>query len=173
MHILVVAGHPDLTVSTVSKTWLDQVRSSLPHVEIHQLALAHDNFHFNIEFEQSLIKKADRIIFLYPMYWFDTPWLMQKWLEEVFDRDFYLQLQLGTSKEIQVGISTGSPAQFYTLGGSNLYPVDVFLAKIQAFAAKCFMHYRPHYIFSNTYEHNVEELLIKDKLQFLDWITRK
>lgn len=111
----------------MSKAWFDQIQAHLPQVKLHVLDHAHQNGQFDIAQERALVQSADKIILIYPVYWFDTPWLMQKWLEDVFTRDFYFEQKAMINKELCIAISFGGNHEMYSLGGLNLYPIEFYL----------------------------------------------
>lgn len=86
MKKLIVVGHPHLEESTVSRAWIEGLRSlSDPDLTIHCLAEAiREDGTFDIAVERKLLKEADRVILQFPMYWMSVPGLMKCWIDEVW-----------------------------------------------------------------------------------------
>lgn len=86
MKRLVVVGHPHLEESTVSKAWIEGLKSLKdPDLTIHCLseAVGADGC-FDVAAEQRLLREADRVILQFPLYWMSVPGLMKCWIDEVW-----------------------------------------------------------------------------------------
>lgn len=128
--ILVVAGHPDLESSQANAAILEHLES-LP-VTIHKLQEHHENFEFSIKKEQELLKAHDRIVLLFPLYWYAVPALMKKWLEDVIAPGFAIgrgdQLK---GKQIMPITTIGAPIEGYCAGGFNRFTIDELLRPLE------------------------------------------
>lgn len=88
-NILIVAGHPDLkNDSLANKTILEEVKKALPEVELDILSDLYPDYQIDVAAEQDKLREADVIIFQYPLYWYMTPSLLNKWIERVFVHGF-------------------------------------------------------------------------------------
>ncbi len=79
---LVVLAHSNYSSSRANKALVDAVEAA--GVEVHNLSIKYPDAHFNVAKEQAKLEAADEIVFQFPMNWFSTPWLLKKYLDEVF-----------------------------------------------------------------------------------------
>ncbi|NIZ46569.1 NAD(P)H-dependent oxidoreductase [Entomospira nematocerorum] len=171
MQTVVISGHPHIENSFINRTWIEQINEKYPHIEIHELCKHHTEGVFNINEERERLKKADSIVFIYPIYWYASPWLLQKWMEDVITYDFYYTDRALENKSFKVAVSLGGVEDYYRLGGLNSYPLDVFLMQMHAFASKCLMHYHPHYAFFASHANDAQERMATQVEEFLSWVV--
>ena len=115
MKTLLVAGHPDLSQSVVNAAILDELARAFPSMTIRRLCQTAPGGVFDIPAEQAALAEADLIVWQFPFHWYALPWLMKKWLDEVFVHGF----AHGTDaklpgKKLLVSFTTGAPAAAYT-----------------------------------------------------------
>lgn len=78
---LIVSGHPDLkNGSLANKTILEEVKQLYPDVQLDILSNLYPDYQIDVAAEQDKLRKADVIVFQYPLYWYMTPSLMNKWI---------------------------------------------------------------------------------------------
>ena len=105
MKHLIVYTHPnpksfchailDTVVSTLSERGDDVVVTDLYEKNFSPALAASDFIAFgkgeipaDILKEQELVTKADNLIFIYPVWWFNRPAMLQGWIDRVFARGF-------------------------------------------------------------------------------------
>jgi len=77
----------------------------------------------DIQKEQELIRKADRLIFVYPVWWFSMPAILKGYIDRVFSRGFAYDYEghsikgLLAGKEVMIFSTTGGPRIAYYLAG--------------------------------------------------------
>jgi glutathione-regulated potassium-efflux system ancillary protein KefG len=130
-NVLVISGHPDLSASRVSSTILQRLEEQ--RVTLHRLSDIHRNYQFDIPAEQDLLVRHDRIVFLFPLYWYSSPAIMKKWIDDVFTPGFAYarngnKLQ---GKEFLVVTTVGAPETGYRAGGFNNHTMDELLRPFQ------------------------------------------
>ncbi|MCY7008866.1 NAD(P)H-dependent oxidoreductase [Fusobacterium simiae] len=84
MKTLIVVTHPDLKDSKVNKIWLKEAEKYSDKFTIHNLYELYPNEVIDVEKEQKIIEKHNSLVLQFPIYWFNCPPLMKKWLDEVF-----------------------------------------------------------------------------------------
>ncbi len=88
-NILIVSGHPDLkNDSLANKTILEEVKKAYPDVVVDVLSDLYPDYQIDVAAEQEKLRWADVIVFQYPLYWYMTPSLLNKWIEKVFVHGF-------------------------------------------------------------------------------------
>ncbi len=129
--VLVVCGHPHLEYSRVNSAILEQLASS--SVTLHRLGEAHQGYQFDVASEQAKLIEHDRIVLLFPLYWYSVPALMKKWFDDVLLPGFAYarggdKLQ---GKEIMVVTTVGAVEEGYRAGGFNRFTIDELMRPIE------------------------------------------
>lgn len=128
-HILIINGHPNLEQSNANKAILNEVKKLQPNVEISELSVLYPDYKINVEAEQEKLKKADVIVWQFPVHWYALPALLKKWLDDVFTYGFAYgvpETQL-KDKKLILSFTTASPEEAYQKGGAQNYPFTDFL----------------------------------------------
>jgi general stress protein 14 len=118
--VLIVSAHTDIqNGSYVNRRILETVKRELPEAVIDSLSERYPDFRIDSATEQKKVVDADVIVWQFPLFWFDKPSLLQRWLEEVFTHGF----THGTNgnalqgKKLLLSITTGAPAELYAHDG--------------------------------------------------------
>ena len=86
--VLLVLCHPNFKDSFANKIVVEKLKTLIPDMEIDNICELYPDGKFDIKAEQDKLIKADTIIMAFPMYWFKSPYLLSKWLEDVFAHGF-------------------------------------------------------------------------------------
>ena len=87
--VLLICGHPYYkNDSFLNKAIIEDLKKKMPKAEYDILIENYPEQKFNIENEQKKLKDADIIIFQYPIFWYNWPSILQKYVEEVFSHGF-------------------------------------------------------------------------------------
>lgn len=149
MKILNLVFHPNLSNSRVNRRWKEQLEISEKITTSRDMYAEYPDFQIDIDKEQHLLKAHDRIIFQFPMFWYSTPPLLKKWLDDVLTYDFAYgekgdQLK---DKDMQIIVSVGGRAKFYS-GFDIFTTVPDLLRPFQLTANLVQMNYlAPEYMF--------------------------
>lgn len=130
-NILVISGHPSLETSRANKAILSKLENK--DVTLHRLSESHRGHQFDVRSEQDLLIQHDRIVLLFPLYWYSCPAIMKQWIDDVFTPGFAYarngdKLQ---GKEFLVIATVGAPETGYRAGGFNNYTMDELLRPLQ------------------------------------------
>ncbi|MEM9281765.1 MAG: NAD(P)H-dependent oxidoreductase [Verrucomicrobiota bacterium] len=134
--------HPDLERSRVNRIWKEQLEASGKISTSRDLYAEYPDFQIDVEREQKLLVEHDRIVFQFPFYWYSSPPLLKKWLDDVLTYGFAYgstgdQLK---GKDLQIMTSAGGEERFYS--GFDLYATIYELLKpFQLTANLCQMNY--------------------------------
>ena len=83
MKTLVVVTHPDIANSVVNKRWLEELRRYPERYTVHELHQVYPDWQIDVAQEQRLIEAHDNIVLQFPIFWFSSPPLLKKWLDDV------------------------------------------------------------------------------------------
>lgn len=87
--ILVISGHPQLETSNANALILKRLEESGLDLTVHRLdALYPEGTPVNIDHEHDAMRSANTIIFQYPLYWYNVPAILKKWMDSVFTFGF-------------------------------------------------------------------------------------
>jgi len=142
MKTLLVAGHPDLSQSIVNAAILDELARAFPDMTIRKLCEVAPAAVFDIPAEQAALAEADLIVWQFPFHWYSLPWLMKKWLDEVFVHGF----AHGTGarlagKKLLVSFTTGAPEAAYTGQKGSVGDIHALVAWFGSIAKVCSLDY--------------------------------
>jgi glutathione-regulated potassium-efflux system ancillary protein KefG len=133
MKTLVIVAHPNETESRANRRWAEAIGKQ-EGVTVHRLYESYPEWRIQVEREQELLLAHDRIILQFPFYWYSSPPLLKKWLDEVLTFNWAYGPE-GTKlhgKELMLAVSTGGPQFAYQPGGYNNYTVAELLRPFQA-----------------------------------------
>ncbi len=125
---LVIVTHPSIKESVVNKNWIDELTNHSEGITIHLLYEKYPNLDFDIAAEQELLTKFDEIIFQFPMHWFNVPFALKKYIDEVlaFGWAFGPGGDKMKGKKIGFAVSTGGTKESY----ETLVTVDELLKSL-------------------------------------------
>lgn len=81
---LIVVSHPNLKDSVVNKRWIEELRKHPDLYTVNDLYHHYPDGEIDVKKEQALIEQHKNLILQFPLYWFNSPPLLKKWLDEVF-----------------------------------------------------------------------------------------
>lgn len=137
MKKLVVLTHPDIASSRVNKRWLQEVQELKDEFTVHQLHQAYGpGDAFDVKREQALLLEHDAVILQFPFYWFGTPPLLKKWLDEILLPRFAYgrneEDRKLADKPFGFAISAGIKERDYRKSGRYRHTVEEFLLPLAA-----------------------------------------
>lgn len=132
MNTLIIVSHPRLADSPTQQ-FLKASAAGVKDATWHYLDELNT---FDVTAEQALIQAADRLIFEFPLYWYQAPASLQQWLAAVWTRGFAYDAAGGKlhGKTLGLVVSYSQPQQAYQLGGSVGVAMSSLLSPYQALA---------------------------------------
>lgn len=170
---LVIVAHPDLESSRINKRLAAELERR-GNVTVHRLYETYPNEKIDVAREQALLLAHDRIVLQFPFYWYSSPSLLKKWMDDVFELGF-AHGKGGDKlkgKELFVAISSGGAESMYQAGGFHNYSFSELLRPFQQSANLAGMIYRPHFVVSGIREVN-DEQLEKYATDYADYVERR
>ena len=146
MKTLVILVHPNMENSRINKRWKEELEKYPDKITVHELYKEYPDWNINIEKEQELLEKHNNIIFEFPLYWYSSPPILKKWLDEVLSYNWaYGNKYRLEGKNIGFAVSVGGPQQEYSKEGSVRFSMDEILvpfeATIKYIKANLILHY--------------------------------
>lgn len=146
MKTLVIVSHPYPDQSNAVKA-LQQTAENTPGVSVRNLEALYGNqfMNFDVEAEQKACEEAGRIVYLFPIHWFNLTPMLKVYLNQVWTYGWAFG-QEGTAlkgKEMQVVVTAGASAHTYSAEGLIQSTMDEVLAPMKASAYYVGMKYAP------------------------------
>ncbi|MEJ7558604.1 MAG: NAD(P)H-dependent oxidoreductase [Pedobacter sp.] len=171
---LIIVTHPDLNHSLVNKRWMDELKKFPATYIIHDLYTAYPNGQIDVQQEQQLLEKFDKIVFQFPFFWFNCPPLFKQWLDEVlvegwaFGSNSSFALE---GKKIALAISTGIDKDGYQPTGKYKYTMENLLAPFELTFNYIKADYRPPFILYGMELQTTRERIDESARQYLDHLA--
>jgi len=115
MKTLIILAHPDFEKSIVNKAYLTALKEKSSDITVNDLYKLYPDWKFNVKAEQQLLLDHDRIIFQFPVYWFNMTTLLKKWLDDIllFGWAYGPSGDKMKGKEIGISATAGAPLEVY------------------------------------------------------------
>ncbi|MBW2962607.1 NAD(P)H-dependent oxidoreductase [Mesonia aestuariivivens] len=148
MKTLVILIHPDIENSVINKRWIEELEKYPDEFDIHQLYKVYPDEKINVLAEQRLMEKYNAIIFQFPLYWFSSPPLLKKWLDEVLTYGWAFGSKSGyklENKKIALAISAGAIKDDYSIEGDYKHTLKEVLVPFELTFKYVKANYRPYF----------------------------
>jgi len=141
--VLIVSGHTNINNSVANKHIIANLREQLSRAEFSILSELYPDYKIDISAEQAKLLAADIIVLQFPVFWYNIPSLLQKWLEDVFQHGFSHgstgNKLLG--KKLIISFTTGAPEKDYYKDGAVGFEITNFFPNLLATCKMCGMKY--------------------------------
>ncbi|MGL5956156.1 MAG: NAD(P)H-dependent oxidoreductase [Brevinema sp.] len=131
-------SHPFYDQSFANKFIVDHLLTSTNSVLRHIDTLTP----INLEEEQQFLQQIDTLILQFPIFWYNYPASMKKWLDEVLSLGFKETDNPIHGKNLIISLTTGAPAESYSPEGSNTYSIQTYLCAFKQIAQYLKMNYQ-------------------------------
>ena len=117
--------------------------------------------------ELDRLAQYDRVIFQFPLYWYQAPAVLKAWIDQVLDQGAGLGFLAG--KELGLVVLAGAPARNYQLAGREGVTVSDLLSPYYALSRYLGMRFlQPFTIFQFAYHNEAEKMrLMYDYVLYL------
>lgn len=152
MKTLVIVSHPYPDQSIATKA-LEKIAENTPNVSVRNLEALYGNDinGFDIAAEQKAHEEADRIVYLFPIHWFNLTPMLKAYLNAVWAYGWAFGPD-GTAlknKEMQVVTTAGASERTYSAEGLIRSSMDEVLTPMRASAYYVGMKYNQPLAFHN------------------------
>jgi putative NADPH-quinone reductase len=175
MRTLVIVAHPHFEQSRLNKRVVKELQGTAD-VTIHNLYEAYPNEQIDVAREQALVEAHDRIVFQFPFYWYSSPPLLKKWIDEVIVYGWAYGSPEAVAlrgKELLISITTGSLQENYTPVGRNKFTIEELLRPYEATSNLIGMILLPHNVLYGASVITDEELEVAVKPYVAKIISKK
>ena len=145
--LIVYYAHPGHKYSQVNGV-MAGIASDVDGVTYVDLYEDYPRFDINVDIEQQRLLDHDVILFQFPMFWYSTPSILKEWQDIVLEHGFAYGAggDKLAGKTMMLAITAAGPADAYSAGGYQHYPLRDFLRPLEQTARLCSMHFAPPYV---------------------------
>ena len=171
MKTLVILAHPDMENSRINKKWKEELEKYPDKITVNELYKNYPDWNIDIKKEQELILKHDNIIFEFPLYWYSSPPILKKWLDDVlsFNWAYGNEYRL-KGKNIGFAVSVGGPETEYSKTGSVKFSMNEILIPFEATVEYIKANLISHYILFDATESLSKEKLLESTKNYIKHI---
>ncbi len=140
-NVLIVSGHTDLNDSVANEIVLQRLKAKYPDAEFSILSELYPDFKIDVDKEQEKLRRADIIVWQFPMFWYSMPSIMHRWIEDVFVHGF----SHGSTghalkgKKLIASFTTGGPEDYYSHDMLGYTIEELLMSQIRSIAGLCEM----------------------------------
>jgi len=172
---LVIVTHPSIETSVINKRWVEELQKYPEKYTVHELYKVYPDGNIDAEKEQQLIESHRNLVLQFPIYWFNCPPLLKKWLDDVFAYGWAYGSNGGDklkNRKAALAVSAGIKEEDYREEGRYHYTLDHLLSPFETTFLYCNADYRSFYAFygAENYEPSESEMekSAQDYLNFVD-----
>jgi putative NADPH-quinone reductase len=147
---LVIVTHPSLETSVINKRWVEELKQYPEKYTVHELYKVYPDGNIDVQKEQQLIESHSNLIFQFPIYWFNCPPLLKKWLDEVFAYGWAYGSNGGDKlkkRKVGLAVSAGIKKEDYQEDGRYRYTLAQILTPFETTFRYCEADYRSFFAF--------------------------
>ncbi|MGQ3481552.1 NAD(P)H-dependent oxidoreductase [Paenibacillus sp. TY11] len=153
MKTLVIVTHPSIETSVINKQWVGELKKYPEKYTIHELHTIYPDGNIDVEKEQHLIESHSKLILQFPVYWFSSPPLLKKWLDDVFAYGWAYGSNGGDklkNRKVALAVSAGIKKEDYSEKGRYRYTLERLLSPFETTFLYCSADYRSFFAFYGT-----------------------
>lgn len=165
--VLVYLAHPSLHKSEINSR-LFNIAQGYEFVTCVDLYAEYPRFNISADKEQQRLLDHDVIIFLFPLFWYAAPAIVQEWKELVLEYGFAYGINAKqlTGKTILCAVSAGAKEEDYHTSGRNHLSVRQFLSPFEGMANLTAMRYLPPFVLFATRSAQLDSRLVMHETQW-------
>jgi glutathione-regulated potassium-efflux system ancillary protein KefG len=155
--LLLLLAHPDFVNSKANKALVTAVQN-LPGVNFHHLDLHRQNGHFDVLSETVSLRKAEIIIWQFPLYWYSCPSALRDWQDQVLSPIVYGPENFLKGKQVLVVFTAGARQTAFRAGDILGFTPDEMLRPLQMTTNAALMQWLPPFTVFGAGEMSAEAL---------------
>ena len=79
----IILAHKDYENSIANRTIIEALNKKYPQIEVRNLLELYPHYEIDVKAEQENLLNSDIILLQFPIYWYNMPALLKKWIETV------------------------------------------------------------------------------------------
>lgn len=174
MKTLVVVIHPNIEESVINKRWIEELNKYPEKFTIHELHKLYPDEKIDVQAEQKLLEEHDKIVFQFPFYWFNSPPLYKKWLDQVLTYGWAYGSKSNykmAKKKIALAISVGIDQDDYTASGKYKYTLEELTRPFEVTFNYIKSDYKPLFAYYGIEQDSSPEWIEKSITPYLNFLN--
>lgn len=169
---LVIVVHPCIDKSAANKRWMEELAKYQNNFDIHALYDEYPDEKIDIRREQQLIEQYDNIVFQFPLYWYSSPHLLKKWLDEVFTYGWAYGNTGGKlkGKNFALAISLGGSEDYYS-NKNGSFTLNQVLSPLEATFKFVQGNYHGYHTMFSVTSNTTDEELAENAKKYVSFLT--
>lgn len=150
MKTLVIIVHPSMETSIINKRWAQELEKHPEKYTVHELYKTYPDGKIDVEKEQKLIESHGSLVLQFPIYWFSSPPLLKKWLDEVLTQGWAFGSNGGdrlSNRKVALAVSAGAKQSDYSSSGRYRHTLEQLLIPFITTLHYCKANYQSLYAF--------------------------
>jgi putative NADPH-quinone reductase len=127
----------------------------------------------DVEKQQKRVESHENLVLQFPIYWFNCPPLLKKWLDDVLSYGWAYGSNGGdklTNRKAALAVSAGIEKEDYREEGRYRYSLEHLLSPFETTFLYCNANYRSFFAFYGTENETTTTALEKSALNYLSFI---
>lgn len=184
MRTLVIVAHPSIETSIINKQWVEELKKYPEKYTVHELHEVYPDGNIDVKNEQKLVESHDNLVLQFPIYWFNCPPLLKKWLDDVLTYGWAYGSNGGDNlknRKVALAVSAGIKKEDYSEEGRYGYTLEHLLSPFESTFLYCNANYRSFFAYYGTENEPGENvpgsekepsasLMEKSSLNYLDFV---
>ncbi len=143
--VLVLAAHPDLRHSRVTRAMMRAAAAAGPRVALRDLYALYPDYLVDAAAERQALVAAKLVVWLHPMHWYGPTPMLKLWMDEVLGHGWAYGPggRALAGKDLWLAVSTGGTDEAYRPVGHHRHFVDAFWPAYEQTAALTGMRWLP------------------------------
>lgn len=175
MKTLVLLFHPNINQSRVNKAFIQKlVEQNDANITIRDEYAIYPDGRIDVNAEQQLMEKHDKIIFQFPMYWYSSPSLLKEWEDQVLEYGWAYGSNGNAlkGKELTLAVTTGAVAENYLKTGQFGHTIDEMLSPFESTSKLIGTNYTTPFITHGVAQHlSYSELQVRSD-EFVSFVRK-
>lgn len=175
MKTLIIVTHPDIENSVVNKRWIEELSKYPDRYKIHQLYQTYPDEKMDVPAEQKLVEQYDKIVFQFPCYWFNSPYFLKKWIDEVLLHGWAYGSKSGyrlKGKKIALAISLGVDEDELSSTGIYKYRLEELTRPFELTFDYVKADYQPFFAYYGIEYNSCDEWIEKSVPLYLEFLDK-
>ncbi len=175
---VVILAHPDMKGSRVNKRWKEELLKHDSRILVHDLYEEYRDYNIDITREQKLLEEYNKIILQFPFYWYSSPPLLKKWMDEVLEYGWAYGDDEGIdynlkNKKIGIAVSVGGPEEEYNKKGLVFYTMDELLSPFLATINYIGAIHKGNFILFDAVPETLDNIIGESAKKYVEFILEK
>lgn len=175
MKTLVLVSHSDLENSIINKRWVEELKKHPDQFTVHELNKLYPDGNIDVEAEQKLVESHSNLILQFPIYWFNCPPLMKKWMDDVMTHGWAYGSNGGDKlkeRKVALAVTAGIKKEDYSEKGRYHYTLAQLLAPFETTFSYTNADYRSFFAFYGAEYEPTAEIIERSAQDYVDFLKQ-